>query len=223
MIAAHRLCTPTREDRIVDPLVERVRWWRTALGLTLTVAAWLALGLVPLRELPGQFWQGFAYGLGAVQLIVLAAWFVIAMAPPGRRWAAALRWRAPLLAFVLTFVAFGVFLQTTVRDWPPDSPGSAVLGVWLGLFGGYGGLLLILHGGRTADVNDGLPTVLSVVAVITFSLPSLGDPMYDKVPMPVRLLVGLTGPLTVMVLARWELRRLHTLHGVRLSDTWHRV
>lgn len=38
--------------------------------------------------------------------------------------------------------------------------------------------------------------------------------------MPVRLLLAWTGPVTVILLARWELRRLRVLHGVRLSDMW---
>ncbi|MET9730352.1 hypothetical protein ABZZ79_06715 [Streptomyces sp. NPDC006458] len=47
--------------------------------------------------------------------------------------------------------------------------------------------------------------------------------MYDKVSMPVRLVLGLTGPLTLLLLARWQLRRLRVVHGVRLSDMWHRA
>jgi hypothetical protein len=223
VIAAHRLCTPTRQDRVEDPVVERIQFWRAALGLVLTVGAWLALGLVPLREIPGQFRWSLACGFSFVQMIFYVAWFAVARAPRGRKRAAAARWRGPLLAFVLTFTAWVVFMQTGLSDWPPSSPGSAVCGLWLCLFGGYGGLLLILNGGRTADINEGLPAVLPVFSILAFALPSLGDPMYDKVPMPVRLVLGLTGPVTLLLLARWQLRRLRVLHGIRLSDMWRRL
>ncbi|KUN29735.1 hypothetical protein AQJ23_03010 [Streptomyces antibioticus] len=223
VIAAHRLCTPTREDRVVDPVVERIQFWRAALGLVLTISAWLAFGLVPLRDIPRQFQQNFAWGFSSLQLIFYAAWIAIAMTPRGRRRAAAARWRGPVLAFLLTFTAFIIFMQTSLSRWPPDSPASAVSGLWLCLFGGYGGFLLILNGGRTADINDGLPTVLPVFSILCITLPSLADPMYDKVPVLVRLLLGLTGPVTLLLLTRWQLRRLHTLHGVRLSDMWRRI
>ncbi|MBM4823459.1 MULTISPECIES: hypothetical protein [Streptomyces] len=223
MVAAHRLCTPTRRDRVVDPVMDRVLFWRTALGLLLTVGAWLAFGLIPPREIPGQFEQSFAYGFSAVQLVFYVAWFMVAMTPRGYRRAAAARWRGPVLAFVLTFTAFVVFRQTGLSAWPPHSPWSAACGLWLSMFGGYGGFLLIVNGARTADINDGLPAVLPVFSVLAFALPSLGDPMYDKVSMPVRLLLGLTGPVTLALLTRWQLRRLRTLHGVRLSDMWRRA
>ncbi|WP_330290130.1 hypothetical protein [Streptomyces sp. NBC_00576] len=81
-------------------------------------------------------------------------------------------------------------------------------------------MLLVLNGGRAADINDALPAVVPFFTVLAIVLPSLGDPMYDKVSMPMRLLLGLTGPVSLVLLARWELRRLRTLHGVRLSDMW---
>ncbi|MFJ5778842.1 hypothetical protein [Streptomyces sp. NPDC093094] len=223
VIAAHRLCSPTRPDRVVDPAMGRLQFWRAALGLALTVAAWLTLGLVPLREIPGRFGESLAYGFSAIQMIFYVAWVAVSMTPKGRKWAATLRWRGPFLAFVLTVTAWIVFMQTDLSDWPPHSPGSAVCGLWLALFGGYGGILLLLNGGRTADINDGLPALLPIFSMVALTLPTLGDPMYDKVSMPVRLMLGLTGPLTLVLLARWQLRRLRRLHGVRLSDMWHRI
>jgi hypothetical protein len=92
--------------------------------------------------------------------------------------------------------------------------------MWALAFSAYGGLLLILNGGRVADINDVLPALVPFFTVLAVVLPSMGDPMYDKVSMPMRLVLGLTGPVTLVLLARWELRRLRTRHGVRLSDTW---
>ncbi|MFI6009186.1 hypothetical protein ACIBAG_10180 [Streptomyces sp. NPDC051243] len=223
VIAAHRLCGPTRPDRIVDPLVDRVRFWRSALGLVLTVASWLALGLVPAREIPGEFLESFVYGLAALQFLFFVAWVAIAMVPKGRRWRAAVRWRGPLLAIVLTLTAMAVLNRSGLSGWPPTSPAAAAVGLWLLLFGGYGSFLLISGGARTADVNDALPTLVSLLPILPFTLPQLGDPAYDRFPMAVRLLVHLTGPITLLLLARWELRRLRVLHGVRMSDMWRRV
>ncbi|MGH1554025.1 hypothetical protein ACRAWF_24965 [Streptomyces sp. L7] len=88
------------------------------------------------------------------------------------------------------------------------------------LFGGSGGLLLLSNGCRTADVNDALPTLVPLLPILPLAFV---DPTYDRVPLAVRLLVQLTGPVNLMLLARWELRRLRTLHHVRVSDMWNRA
>ncbi|CAM5228106.1 hypothetical protein SSPIM334S_04437 [Streptomyces spiroverticillatus] len=221
VIAAYRLCTPTREGRIEDPVVKKAHLWRLVLGLVLTVGAWLGLGLVPLREIPDRFFESFGWGLSAVQMNFYVAWFVIAMTPRGRKRAAAARWRGPLLAFVLTMAAF-ILTPLDLSQWPPTWSWATVLGGWLVLFSGFGGLLLVLNGGRTADINDALPAVVPFFTVLAVVLPSIGDPMYDQVSTPTRLVLGLTGPVTLVLLTRWELRRLRTIHGVRLSDMWRR-
>ncbi|WP_148020222.1 hypothetical protein [Streptomyces sp. OR43] len=218
VITAHRLCSPTRADRVRDRAIDRAQIWRGALGLALTVAAWLALGLVPASEIPRRFWQSFAYTAGAMLIIFNVCGIAVALAPKGRKWAATKMWRGPLLAYVLTCASWMVFIQTRLSDWPPRSPVTAVCGLWLGLFGMYGMLLLILNGGRSADVNDCLPVLLPTAFMLCLTLPTMGDPMYDQVSTPVHLLLGLTGPVTLVLLAYWQLRRLRVLHGVRLSD-----
>ncbi|MCX5206346.1 hypothetical protein OG897_33685 [Streptomyces sp. NBC_00237] len=221
VIAAHRLCSPTREGRVEDPVIKKAHLWRLALGLGLTVGAWLAFGLVPLREMPGRFFESFGWGLSAVQMNVYVAGVAVAMTPAGRKGAAAARWRGPFLAFAVTLTVF-ILQPIDLSHWPPSWSWTTVFGGWMLLFGGYGGLLLVLNGGRTADVNDALPAVVPFFTVLAVVLPSIGDPMYDQVSMPTRLVLGLTGPLTLVLLTGWELRRLRTLHGVRLSDMWRR-
>ncbi|MFJ9250855.1 hypothetical protein [Streptomyces sp. NPDC101776] len=223
VIAAHRLCTPTRPGRVVDPLIERVRFWRTVLAITLTVCVWLALRLVPLREIPGQLYESFSLGLLILELLFLLALAAVSMAPRGRRRAATSRWRGAFLAFVLVEAAVVLF-RNTGSHWPPTSPLSAACALWLLLFCGSGGLLLLSNGCRTADVNDALPTLVSLVPILPMTLPlAFVDPTYDRVPLAVRLLVQLTGPVSLMLLARWELRRLRTLHDVRVSHIWNRA
>ncbi|MGI5396334.1 hypothetical protein [Streptomyces sp. CA-251251] len=203
--------------------MNRALIFRGALGLALTVAAWLVLGLVPAREIPGRFWESFAYTGGAMLLVFNLCGMAVALAPKGRKWAATKLWRGPLTAYVLTCASWMVVVQTSLSDWPPESPVAAVGGLWLGSFGVYGMFLLVLNGGRTADVNDCLPVLLPTLYMLCLTLPTLGDPMYDQVSMPVRLVLGLTGPVTLVLLAHWQLRRLRVLHGVRVSDLSHRV
>ncbi|MEV0528695.1 hypothetical protein AB0I66_35280 [Streptomyces sp. NPDC050439] len=171
-----------------------------------------------MREIPGRFWESFAYTVGAMLLIFNLCGMTIALAPKGRKWAAAKLWRGPLLAYVLTCTSWMVVMQTRLSDWPPASPLSAACGLWLGLFGLYGMVLLVLNGGRSADVHDCLPVLLPTAFMLCLTLPTLGDPMYDQVSMPVRLILGLTGPVTLVLLAYWQLRRLRIRHGVRLAD-----
>lgn len=205
--------------------MDRAQLWRGALGLAMTVAAWLVLGLVPAREIPGRFWESFGWAVGSLLLIFNIYGVAVAMTPKGRKWAATKLWRGPFLAFVLTYTSWVVAGATGLFDWPPDrdSPVSTACGLWLAGFSLYGLALLVLNGGRTADVNDCLPVLLPTVLMFCLSLPTLGDPMYDKVSMPLRLALGLTGPVTLVLLARWQLRRLRLRHGVRLSDMWHRA
>ncbi|MFI5801356.1 hypothetical protein [Streptomyces sp. NPDC051561] len=205
----------------MDPVIRRARLWRLVLGLALTVGGWLGLGLMPLHEIPDQFIHSFGYGLSAVQMNFYIAWCVIALTPRGGKRAAAAKWRGPLLAFVVTMTA-SVFSPLSLSHGLPPLSWSTVPGWWLLAFSVFGGLLLILNGGRTADINDALPAVVPFFTVLAVVLPSIGDPMYDQVSMPVRLLLGLTGPVTLLMLTGWELRRLRTLHGVRLSDMWRR-
>ncbi|NEC89285.1 hypothetical protein [Streptomyces sp. SID12501] len=223
VIAAHRVCTPTRPGRVIDPLIERVRFWRTLLALTLTVCVWLTLHLVPPREIPGQLYENFFLGLVILELLFLLALAAVSMAPKGRRRAAASRWRGSFLAFVLVEAALVLF-QTTGAQWPPASPLRAACALWLLLFGGSGGLLLLSNGCRTADVNETLPTLVPLLPLLPMTLPLAAvDPAYDRVPLAVRLLAQLTGPVSLVLLARWELRRLRTLHDVRVSHIWNRA
>lgn len=181
---------------------------------------------MPARDIPGEFRESFVYGLAALQFLVFVAWVAIAMVPKGHRWRAAVRWRGPFLALVITLTALAVgsaLARFSLSSWPPASPAAAAGAVWLVLFGGYGGFLLISSGARTADVNDALPTLVSLLPILPFTLPQVGDPACDRFPMAVRLLVHLSGPVTLVLLARWELRRLRTLHGVRVSDLWRRA
>ncbi len=220
VIAAHRVCSPTREGRVVDRVIDGVRIGRMVLGLLLTVGAWWYFELVPVREMPAQFYRSFAYGFTAVLFNVYVAWGIIAMTPRGRKWAAVALWRGPFLAFFLTAASI-VLKPADLTRWPYwSSPWAVAYGMWALAFSAYGGLLLILNGGRVADINDALPALVPFFTVLAVVLPSMGDPMYDKVSMPMRLVLGLTGPVTLVLLARWELRRLRTRHGVRLSDTW---
>ncbi|MEU7473066.1 hypothetical protein AB0A94_31890 [Streptomyces sp. NPDC044984] len=132
----------------------------------MTVVVWLVLGLVSVREIPGRFWESFAHTAGAMLMIFNLCGTAVAMAPRGRKWAAPKSWRGPLLAHVLACTSSIVFVQTSLSDWPPNSPVSAVCGQWLGLSGLYGILLLVLDGARTADVNDCPPVLLPTVFML---------------------------------------------------------
>ncbi|NWF25364.1 hypothetical protein HW130_03640 [Streptomyces sp. PKU-EA00015] len=222
VIAAHRLCSPTRPDRIVDPLVARVRLWRTGVGFAATVGAWLGLGLVAPRDIPAQLHENFRVSLSATAFILQVLWLVIAMVPSGHRWPVAVRARGSLVAFLATWTATATLMQTSLSQWPPASPAAAAGALWLALFSVSTGLMIITNGVRTADLNDALPAVVSVVPILPVSIPLLADAMYDRVSLPLRLLIGLIGPVTLIALARWELRRLRRLYGIRLSDLWRR-
>ncbi|MGP3683208.1 hypothetical protein ACTVZO_00545 [Streptomyces sp. IBSNAI002] len=67
---------------------------------------------------------------------------------------------------------------------------------------------------RTADLHETVPPLLAMLLVWEVALLDLFRGTYDSVPLGARLAFVLGAPLSVTLVAMWELRRLRTRHGI---------
>jgi hypothetical protein len=88
--------------------------------------------------------------------------------------------------------------------------------LWLGPFGLYGVVQSLVHVFRTADLHETVPPLLATLLVWEVAIFELFRGTYDSVPLGVRMAFTLGAPLSVTVVAMWELRRLRTRHGITL-------
>jgi hypothetical protein len=223
--------TPSRPDRVHDPVVKRVQVWRTIVGLVAVTWMLLSYGLASDANavVDDRFDQirTTLIALGVTFPVAIAA-FIAAARPPNRRLflRRAGKPAGALLALVVTLAVprliTGLGHVNKETDWTA-SAGRVVLLfalfafiLWLGLFGVYGIALSLVHVFRTADLHDTVPPLLATLLVWEVALFDVFRGAYDSVPFGVRVAFILGAPLSVTAVAMWELRRLRTRHGITL-------
>ncbi|WP_405443683.1 hypothetical protein OG373_39365 [Streptomyces avidinii] len=223
--------TPSRPDRVQDPLVKRVQILRTVIGLV--AITWMLLSYGLASDADGVVDDRF--GQVRTALIVLAVTFPVAVAafiaaarPPHRRLFVrrAVKPAAALLALVVTLAVprliTGLGYVDEHTNWTA-SAGRVVLLfalgaflLWLAPFALYGIGQSLIHVFRTADLHETVPPLLATLLVWELALFDLFRGAYDSVPLGARLAFLLGAPLSVTAVAMWELRRLRTRHNITL-------
>ncbi|WP_405705202.1 hypothetical protein OG264_01480 [Streptomyces xanthophaeus] len=223
--------TPSRPDRVHDPLVKRAQVARTVIGLVAITWMLMSYGLAADADAVVDD----RFGQIRTTLIVLAVTFPVAVAvfiaaarPPNRRLflrrvgkpAGALLALVVALAVPRLITGLGYVDEET--DWTA-SAGRVVLLfalgaflLWLAPFALYGIAQSLVHVFRTADLHETVSPLLATLLVWEVALFDLFTDAYDSVPLGVRLAFLLGAPLSVTAVAIWELRRLRTRHGVTL-------
>ncbi|WP_107089527.1 hypothetical protein [Streptomyces sp. WM6368] len=223
--------TPSRPDRVHDPMVKRVQILRTAVGLVAITWMLLTYGLAADADavVDDRFGQiRTALIVLAVTFPVAVAAFIAAARPPHRRLflRRAAKPAGALLALVVTLAVprliTGLGYVDEHTDWTA-SAGRVVLLfalgaflLWLAPFALYGIGQSLVHVFRTADLHETVPPLLAMLLVWELALSDLFRGAYDSVPLGARLAFLLGAPLSVTVVAMWELRRLRTRHGITL-------
>lgn len=223
--------TPSRPDRVQDPVVKRVQVLRTVVGLV--TVTWMLLSYGLASDTDAVVDERF--GQIRTTLIVLAVTFPVAVAvfvaaarPPRRRLFLRRAGR-PAGALLALVVALGVPRLVTglgyvgeETDWTASAGRVVVLFalgaflLWLAPFVLYGIAQSLVHVFRTADLHEVVPPLLAALLVWEVAVFDVVRGAYDGVPSGVRVAFLLGGPLSVSVMAVWELRRLRTRHGITL-------
>ncbi|MEU8800308.1 hypothetical protein [Spirillospora sp. NPDC048819] len=164
----------------------------------------------------------------AVTFPVAVAVFIAAARPPNRRLFLR-RVGKPagaLLALVVTLAVprliTGLGYVDEETNWTASPWRVALLFalgaflLWLGPFGLYGIAQSLVHVFRTADLHETVPPLLATLLVWEVALFDVFRGTYESVPFGMRVAFTLGAPLSVTVVAMWELRRLRTRHGVTL-------
>lgn len=234
---ARAVFTPSRPDRVHDPAVKRAQVLRTVLGLV--AVTWMLLSYDLAADADAVVDDRF--GQIRTTLIVLAvtfpvavAAFVLAARPPHRRLFLR-RAGKPIGALLALTVALAVPRLITglgyvdeETDWTASTGRVALLFalgaflLWLAPFVLYGIAQSLVHVFRTADLHETLPPLLAMLLVWEVALFDLFRDAYDGVPLGVRMAFLLGGPLSVTVVAMWELRRLRVRHGITLRGALRR-
>lgn len=233
--AAHRTFRPARPGRVDDPLVRRLQWWRTGLGLV----AWVGLmvtynAVTSAADVPGvaserldQSWTSVLTLVCTFPVVVGA--FVVA-ARDGMRRVYLRRALRPLGSVVAMMLSMGTAALAMapelqgLRDFV-GLPGKIVMVVvclWAIGFALYGIGLSLVHVFRTADIHEVLPPVLAGILVWEMALLDVITGSYGQVPPGARAAFILGAPVTVTALSCWELYRLRRHHGLTLRTALRR-
>ncbi|HET6859544.1 MAG TPA: hypothetical protein VFH94_20955 [Streptomyces sp.] len=228
---ARAVFTPSRPDRVDDPIVKKVQVFRTVVGLVAITWMLLSYGLAADADavVDDRFDQI------RTTLIVLGATFPVAVAvfiaaarPPNRRLflRRAGKPAGALLALVVTLAVprliTGLGYVDENTNWTASTGRVALLlalgafMLWLVPFVFYGIAQSLVHVFRTADLHETVPPLLATLLVWEVALFDVYRGAYDSVPFAVRVAFTLGAPLSVTVLAMWELRRLRTRYGITL-------
>ncbi|MFJ8750559.1 hypothetical protein ACIREO_14675 [Streptomyces sp. NPDC102441] len=223
--------TPSRPDRVHDPAVKKAQVLRTVVGIAAVTWMMLSYGLASDADavVDDRFGQiRTALITLAVTFPVAVAVFVAAARPPNRGLFLR-RVAKPAGALLALFVALaaprlitGMGYVTEETDWTSSPERVALLFalaawlLWLVPFVFYGIAQSLVHVFRTADIHETVPPLLATLLVWEVALLDVFRGAYDGVPLVAWVALTLGGPLSVTVVAMWELRRLRTRHGITL-------
>lgn len=223
--------TPSRPDRVNDPVVKRVQVLRTIIGLAAVSWMLLSYGLASDADavVDDRFGQirTTLITLGVTFPLAVAV-FIAAARPPHRSLflRRVVKPAGALLALVLALgvprLITGLGYVDDTTDWTASAGRVALLFalggflLWLGPFALYGIAQSLVHVFRTADLHETVPPLLATLLVWEVALIDVFRGAYDGVPLGVRVAFVLGAPLTVTAAALWELRRLRTRHGITL-------
>ncbi|MFE0130150.1 hypothetical protein ACFWY6_00910 [Streptomyces sp. NPDC059037] len=224
--------TPSRPDRVNDPMVKKVQVIRTVLGLISVTWMLVSYGLASDADslLDDRFGQIRTTLITlAVTFPIAVAIFIAAARPPNRRLflRRVAKPAGALLALIVTLAVprliTGLGYVTEDTNWTASAGRVALLFalavfmfLWLAPFGFYGIAQSLVHVFRTADLHETVPPLLATLLVWEVALFDVFRGAYDGVPFAVRMIFILGAPLTVTAVAMWELRRLRTRHGITL-------
>ncbi|GAA2109860.1 hypothetical protein GCM10009780_64620 [Actinomadura alba] len=239
IVVGRQVCKPSRPDRVDDPAVRKIQVLRAVVGLVAVV--WILVSYQVASDAKSLAYQRLdqvvmsATLLPATFPIVVGA-FIVGSRPHNRRLylRRALKPLGALLALagtVLFFVllASGILTGGPVGE-PPENPTTAdyakimyqfllvLLALWAIVFVTYGAALTLVHVARTADIHEVLPPVIAIVLALELAIVDLFSNAYDGVPVSMRVVVIIGGPLSVTAVSLWELRRLKTRHGLTLRQ-----
>ena len=212
-----------------DPGVAQVQKARAWLGVI--VSLWFLAVYGRKTDLIASSVQSGVHLLIAPWLLIISApvviVFLIRRAPPAQRpWMRA-RLRAPVRSLSwyvgsLTALAVIVF-GPKVMDLNLDAPLRALVvlaltvpSTWLTFFVLFSSGAAVRTVFNTAEVHPSLPALLTGMLVWEFAAASLVVSGMPPGPVVVQFCALLGGPLTVTVIAWWELRRLRAHHGVAI-------
>ncbi|WP_369170188.1 hypothetical protein AB5J49_21180 [Streptomyces sp. R28] len=224
---ARRVFKPSRPGIVEDPVVARMQKIRTYVGLAAMV--WLSVTYKITKSMSdvaddrlNQSW---------ISVLVLCVTFpvvvgvLLALASPEarrellRRSAKCFGAMVALVAAVFVFPASVLtgFVEGRFATSPVMSvltyTGIALTFVWVLPFVIWGIGLALIHVFRTADIHEAMPPLLAMALVWEMALIDLFTDAYAGVPVPVRIVFTLGGPVSVTAVGLWELRRLRVHHG----------
>ncbi|MFI0356200.1 hypothetical protein [Actinomadura sp. 9N407] len=228
-LAARAVFRPSRPDLIVDSRVRSLQVARAWAGIVVTLAVAVLYKAAAPQELAmdrfNDAWINVLILTCALPLVVGA--FVVAARPPNRG-VFARRIRHPLIAVGAMFASMFMFVLAAVPELSGLRealgpvvliPGGMVLFLWVLPFAVYGIVLSLTHVFRTADIHEVVPPLVSVSASWVMALVNVFTDAYKGVPGVVAMALLLGAPLTVSVLAYYELRRMRRLHGITVRNT----
>ncbi|MFD4987162.1 hypothetical protein [Streptomyces sp. NPDC058374] len=219
-VAARRLCRPSRPDRVDDPATRVLQRARAFAGFVVVLGVAFAYQVADAMEVVTAPWLQIIQNCLVLVLVVPVVLAVfIRSARPDLRRPYLRRSRGPLCV-LLSLLAVVVFLTVTTLTTGGNLAETAVAvrlaAVWLIFFGISALLNSVANVFRTADVHEVVPPMVSVALVwVNLAVDLIGD-KYGDAPESVARLLLYGGPVTVTVLALWELRRLRVRHGLTL-------
>lgn len=224
-----RVFTPSRPDRVQDPVVKKIQVIRTVVGFVVVVWMLVSSGLVAADDgavIDDRLNQMQVSLIAlAVTFPIVVAGFIAAARPPNRRLllrragkpAGALLVLVGSLALPRVITASGYAVR---QEWHADPESFVTLAayifflVWFSPFLLYGVGQSIVHVFRTADIHETIPPLLAILLVWELAILDVIKGAYEGVPFWVRLALTLGAPVSVTAVAMWELRRLRNLHGI---------
>jgi hypothetical protein len=220
---------PSRPDLIVDTRVRKLQVARAWAGIVVTLAVAVVYKAAAPQKLASErfndAWINVLILTCALPLVVGA--FILVTRPPNRG-AFARRVRYPLIAVGAMFGSMFTFVLAAAPEFEGlrDAagpivliPGGVILFLWMVPFVLYGIVLSLTNVFRTADIHEVVPPLVSVSASWVMAVVNLFTDAYKGVPTVLAMGLLLGAPLTVSVLAYYELRRLRILHGITLRNT----
>lgn len=230
--AARLVFRPSRPDRAVDGTVRKLQVWRTVLG----VGAWFWLMITYNAVKDVGDVAGERINDSWSSVLALACTFPVVVGAFAYAARGGLR-RVYLRRALRSLGAVGALLGATftfVVGVAPEFEGlrrfigvpgkvvGAVVLLWMLGFVLYGMVLALVHVFRTADIHELVPPVLATVLVWEMALLDLVTGAYPGVPPLARVGFILGAPVSVTVLAVWEIHRLRRHHGLTLRGALHR-